>query len=115
MIWIQLEQTRRAWDTGAREAVLKAELEGMDAAELPLQQALARGSQVAPEPFRVLVMETGVERDWLRARVGILFTGIIVGCQCADDPGPPETLPEYAELEIWVDRQTGAAHWRLCD
>lgn len=115
MTMIQLEQTRRAWETGAREAVLKAELEGMDAAALPLQQALARGSQVAPEPFRVLVMETGVEEDWLRARVGIFFTGIVGGCQCDDEPGPPETLPEFAELEIWLDRQTAAAHWRLRD
>lgn len=112
---IHLIETLGAWHSSEREAVLKGELERLAAARLPLQQALARGSHVTAEPFRVMVLATDEEDDGLRARVGVFFTGIISGCQCADDPTPLEGFPEYAEIEVTIQRETGAAKMRLLD
>ena len=113
---IHLSRTLAAWSGPQREAVLKQELEQLDPGLLPLRAAMAQGNQVAAEPVRVLVLATGEEGDgYYGARVGLLFASLIGGCQCADDPTPLEALPEYAELEIRIDRQTGAAQWRLLD
>ena len=110
---IHLSRTLAAWSGPQREAVLKQELEQLDPGLLPLRAAMAQGNQVAAEPVRVLVLTTG--EDCLQARVGLLFASLIGGCQCADDPNPLEALPEYAELEIRIDRQTGAARCWLLD
>ncbi len=119
---LYLTQTLAAWDSPQRDAVLKHELERVDPELLPLREAMAHGNQVAAEPVRVLVLTTGEdagatgeEGSDYRARVGLLFASLVGGCQCADDPGPLEALPEYAELEIWINRRTGAARWRLLD
>lgn len=110
-----LTRTLAAWPSPLRDSILKQELEGLDPGLLPLREAMARGNQVAAEPVRVLVLATGEDEDGYWARVGLLFASLVGGCQCADDPSPLEALPEYAELEIRIDRQTGAAHWRLRD
>ncbi|NCA88193.1 MAG: hypothetical protein EOM92_04540 [Gammaproteobacteria bacterium] len=112
---VHLPLTLAAWSGPQREAVLKQELEQLDPGLLPLREAMARGNQVAVEPVRVLVLTTGEGEDCLQARVGLLFASLIGGCQCADDPSPLEVLPEYAELQIWIDRLTGAAQWWLLD
>ena len=111
-----LARTLAAWSGPQREAVLKQELEQLDPGLLPLRAAMAQGNQVAAEPVRVLVLATGEEGDaCYGARVGLLFASLIGGCQCADDPSPLEALPEYAELQIRIDRLTGAAQWWLLD
>lgn len=112
---IDLSETLTAWPTPEREATLKLALEALDAACLPLQQALARGSQVSAEPFQVMVLTTAETEDGLRARVGIFFTSLIGGCQCADDPTPLEPLLEYAQIEVAIQRETGMAYLRLLD
>lgn len=112
---IDLSATLAAWPTPERDATLKRALEGLDAACLPLQQALARGSQVTAEPFQVMVLTTAEPEDGLQAQVGVFFTSLIGGCQCADDPTPLESLPEYAQIEVTIQRETGMAYLRLLD
>jgi hypothetical protein len=48
------------------------------------------------------------EAGAIRARIGVFFHGIIAGCSCADDPTPLEPQQEYCELELTIDRHTGA-------
>ncbi len=112
---IDLSETLAAWHTPEREATLKRAMEGLDAACLPLQQALARGSQVTGEPIQVMILTTAEEANGLRARVGVFFTSLIGGCQCADDPTPLENLPEYAQIEVSIQRETGIASLLLLD
>ena len=55
-----------------------------------------------------MVIGASEEAGLIRARVGVFFHGVIAGCSCADDPTPVEPQQEYCELELAIDRSTGA-------
>lgn len=102
---IELGDSVRAWGTDAFAETFKREL-AQHAAELPLQQALARGSQVADAPVTVMLNEATDAGDRLRVTAGVFFGGVIAGCSCADDPTPDSELAEYCELLLEIDKDT---------
>jgi len=110
---IRLTETLSALQTAELASVLKRELEQLDAAFLPLQQGLARGSQVADEGFSVMVIGVTEEPSIIRAKVGVFYSGIIAGCSCADDPTPVDTHPEYCELQVEIDKATAETRLTL--
>jgi len=112
---IRLIQSLNAWGSAEFAGTLKRELEQLAADQLPLQQGLARGSHVAEAPFKVMIIGVVEEADVLRARVGVLYSGIIAGCSCADDPTPVDTHSEYCELRLVIDRRTAEATVTLSD
>lgn len=103
---IILSRALDAWDTPAFSQVLKAEIEDLDAALLPLQQGLAQGSQVSARGFTVLVLGARAEPGTIYVTTGIQFTGILAGCACADDPTPDGEYAEYCEVRLEIDRRT---------
>lgn len=109
----QLPGSAAAAGTRALAATLKAEIEGLDPQALPLQQGLARGSHVGEEPFRVLVLSLAEEPDWVRAKIGVCYTGIIAGCSCADDPTPLDEHAEYCEVQVEIERASAEARFTL--
>ena len=112
---IRLASALNAWGTADFEAVLKRELEQLDADQLPLQQGLAFTSHVADTPFRVMVIHVSEEADALRARIGVFYSGIIGGCSCADDPTPIDEQGEYCEVQLAIDKRTAKATVALLD
>ena len=102
-----------AWGRADFAAVLKAELEALPHAALPLQAGLAHSSVVADEPFTVLV--GGVDPAERRMRATVLYAGIVAGCNCADDPTPVESQPERCELELGFELAEGRARCRLVE
>ncbi len=112
---ILLRESARAWGNPAFPAVLKAELEALEAARLPLQAGLAHSERVAGDGFRILVLRAWEAPARIHARVGVLYEGIVTGCSCADDPTPSQAQPEYAELELSIDRATGSARFEAAD
>lgn len=109
---LQLPDALSAWNTPDFGEVLKRELEA-NAAQLPLQEALAGSSAVFGERIEVMVIASEANTDCIRARVGVFFSGIVAGCSCADDPTPVEAQNEYCELTVDIDRRTAAAKARL--
>lgn len=89
--------------------MLKAEIERLDPALLPLQQGLAQSSHVADEQPTAIVLDVQAKGSILSAKVGILYSGIVAGCSCADDPTTPDRIAEYCELRFDIDRTTGVA------
>ena len=89
--------------------VLKRELEKLDGLGLPLQQGLSRSSYTDGRNFGVTVLSVQREGNGLRAKVGILYQGIIAGCACADDPTPESTIDEYCELELIISESGDTA------
>lgn len=110
---LRLSEAVQAWGSAEFESVLLAQLEGLDAQALPLQQAVSQGSYVTDKPFRVMYINAGNQAGYLHAKVGIFFTSIIGGCQCADDPTPPDELNEYCELQIDIHLASGQARINL--
>ncbi len=110
----RLPQTLAAWGGTAFPAVLKAELEALPPEVLPLQAGLAHTSHVLEEEgFTVRLIAAREGPTHLHFRVGVFYTGLLAGCSCADDPTPVEGQPEYCEVEVTVDRESGVAAFVL--
>ena len=99
-----LPHTLAAWNTPGFSDVFKQEVEQLDAALLPLQQGLSGTSDVADEPFRVMLIGVTDTGGCIRVKAGIFYAGILGGCSCADDPTPLESQPEYCVLWFDIDK-----------
>ncbi len=106
---IRLVASLNAWGTPAFEGVLKSELESLGANQLPLQQGLSASSYALDTNLRVMIHAVFEEAGFIRARAGIFYSGIIAGCNCADDPTSVDEQNEYCDVRVDIDRQTGEA------
>jgi hypothetical protein len=106
---IPLIKTLSAWGTGDFSEALKKEIEQLDAQQLPLQQGLSSGSYALGDKIEAMVIGASEQDGFIRARVGIFYSGILAGCSCADDPTPVEPQPEYCEVQVEIDRNTAEA------
>lgn len=106
---LHLAHCLKAWNTPAFNAQLKRELEALPVDALPLQQGLTYSSHVLDAPFQVRIITLEADADTLSAHLGVFYAGIVAGCSCADDPTPIEPLQEYCELQLTLDRASGAA------
>ena len=104
MFW--LTNALNTWRTPEFKDVLKKEIEQLDAGQLPLQQGLSAGNYVLGDKFSVMILGVSEEKDFIHARAGIFYTGIIAGCSCADDPTPVNELSEYCEVRFDIDKKT---------
>ena len=102
----RLEKTLLAWGTPDFELVLKQEVAQLGADVLPLQQGLSSSSAVADGPLTVVVKEVVGLEGVIRVRAGILYQGVVSGCSCVDDPTPDNTINEYCEVRLDIDRGT---------
>jgi hypothetical protein len=106
---IRLQKSLKAWGTPDFEAILKREIEQLDAAQLPLQQGLALSSHVTDRPFQAMVIGVREAPGVIRVKAGIFYTGVIAGCSCADDPTPIDEQNEYCVVQLDIDRATADA------
>lgn len=106
---LQLSRALAVWGTPAFRDVLKAEVEQLDAKQLPLQQGLSQSSYASDDNIKVVVISVSEEPAVIRTKIGIFYTGIISGCSCADDPTPVDACPEYCEVQIEINRQSAEA------
>lgn len=87
---------------------LKGELEQLSHDQLPLQQGLQQSSVVSEEdPFSVVILRVNDGDESVEVKATLFYSGIIGGCNCADDPTPPNTLQESCELLFVIDRASG--------
>ena len=103
---LRLPASLQAWGSPDFKDVLKREIEQLDAGELPLQQALSFSSHALGEGFSVMILGVGDTPTHIHATAGVFFSGVIAGCNCADDPTPVEPQHEYCELRLTIDRGT---------
>lgn len=105
---ITLTDSRKAWGSPEFNRCFKSEVQALRADQLPLQQALQHTSYVSDEPFSILVLSTSEDTRLIRVKAGALYSGIIAGCSCVDDPTPMSTVTEHCELQFDIDKQSGA-------
>jgi len=85
---------------------LKAEIEQLGAEQLPLQQGLSTSSYALDDKLNVRMISASEEASFIRAKVGIFYTGITPGCSCADDPTPVEEQVEYCVVQLDINKVT---------
>lgn len=105
---MRLPDTLNAWGTPAFKDAVGQEIARLDAAELPLQQGLARSSYVTERPFHAMLISANEDGGVLRVKAGIFYTGVIAGCSCADDPTPIDEQTEYCVVQFDIDTTTAA-------
>lgn len=110
---IHLPRARDAWNSPDFKRILKFEVEQLGARQLPLQQGLSATSYALDDGFEVMVLRAAELDDRIQAKVGVFFSGITAGCNCANDPTPVEPQNEYCELMIDIDKATAQATVRL--
>jgi len=103
---IRLPKSLNAWGTSEFKEILKQEIEQLDARQLPLQQGLSASSYVTDRPFQAMIIGASEEAGLIRVKAGIFYTGVIAGCNCADDPSPVDEQNEYCVVQFGIDRKT---------
>ena len=110
---MQLTTALNAWGTPAFEEIFKDAIVQMDAALLPLQQALAQSSYTDGANRSVTILDMAEEAGLIRVKAGIFYIGIIPGCSCADDPTPMSEISEYCEVLFTLDKNTAETTLKL--
>ena len=104
-----------AWNTPAFEETLKQEITQLDVNQIPLQQALSNCNYTNGDNRKVIIMGVVDESDFIRVKTGVFYTGIVSGCNCADDPSPVDEVNEYCEMEFEINKTTTETIVRLLD
>ncbi len=110
---MQLSKALNAWNTPVFEEILKQEIQSLDGILLPLQQGLSHSSYASEENFTAVILRISDGDASICVKTGIFYTGLIPGCNCADDPSPDNEYAEYCEVEFDIDKKTAETKVRL--
>ncbi len=104
---INLCNVVNAWDTATFNDILKVELEKMGVDQLPLQQGLSFSNIALDTHIKVVPLSSTETDNSIIIKAGIFYSGIISGCNCADDPSPVNEQNEYCEVQINIQKISG--------
>ncbi|MHB9119523.1 MAG: hypothetical protein ACYC2R_14825 [Burkholderiales bacterium] len=103
---ITLFKALKAWGSPDFESVLKDEIQKIDLGLLPLQAGLSQSSYVSDAEIGVVTLRITESPNFIHAKTGIFYAGIIAGSCCADDPTPVCEQTEYCEVQFDIDKKT---------
>ena len=112
---IHLTDVLAAWNTPDFKSVLSRNIEKMTVNQLPLQQALSSSSYALDSNIKVIIINTDESETDIQVKLGVYYTGIIAGCNCADDPTPADEIPEYCVVQINIDKCSAETKVQLLD
>ncbi len=112
---IKLTLSLQAWNTNTFNSVLKREICALDANSLPLQQGLKHSSFANDGNLSATILTAEDSNDSILVKAGLFYTGIIAGCNCADDPTPVDENNEYCEVLICINKKTAETTVSLID
>lgn len=112
---IQLPLSLLAWNSESFKAVIKQELCSIDARLLPLQKGLRYSSMANTDSLSVSVLTMEDDEQQILVKAGLFYTGIIAGCNCADDPTPVDENNEYCEVLFRISKHTAETTVTLID
>lgn len=103
---IILRSTLNTWKRAEFDELLRADIDQMTVDQLPLQQAIVSSSYALDTNIKSIIINKTDDSDAIHIKAGIYYTGIIAGCNCADDPSPADEIPEYCVVQIEIDKRT---------
>lgn len=104
---IRLPLALAAWGGDAFAPALKAEVQALGPAALPLHRLASTGHALDTR-VSVTLIASRESDETIVARLGVFFEEILPGCSCGDEP---EAQPAYGELVLRIDKATGLAHF----
>jgi hypothetical protein len=110
-----LNLSLQAWNTATFTETLKQEICSLDEKSLPLQQGLRYSSIANAESLSVTILDVTADDNDIKVKVGLFYTGIIAGCNCADDPSPADEITEYCVAEFSINRTTAQTVIKLIE
>lgn len=112
---IKLPLSLLAWNSDTFKAVIKQELCSIDARLLPLQKGLRYSSMANTASLSISVLTAEDDDQHILVKAGLFYTGIIAGCNCADDPTPVDENNEYCEVLLRINKLTAETTVTLTD
>ncbi len=103
---IRLTKALNAWGTPDFNEIIKSEIEQLSIEQLPLQQGLTAGSYALDNKLSVMIISAKDDADVIRVKSGLFYSGVIAGCNCADDPTPIDESSEYCEVQFTIHKTT---------
>ena len=101
-----LRLSLQAWDTPAFADILAREVAQLGVDALPLQQGLSQGSVALDDDLTAIVTNVSDGPGYITATISICYSGMIAGCNCADDPTPDNRTSEYCVIRLAIDKAT---------
>jgi len=110
---LNLKHLLVAWNTPWFESQLKQSIESLSYQELPLQQGLSYSSYALDDSIQMVLMSSQEIEQALHLKLGLFYSGVVAGCNCANDPSPIDIQAEYCEILLELDKITGDVEIRL--
>jgi len=104
-----LPESLNAWHSAAFNQTLKNELCALNPDLLPLQAGLQHSSYAIADNLSVIILNAKESTNNLHIKTGLFYSGVIAGCNCADDPTPVDEITEYCEVMLSINKQTAEA------
>lgn len=104
---LKLTHIIAAWNSDEFNAVVKQTLRELGTRHLPLQQGMVSSSAVVEGSIEPMILSSQLQEGRLLIRVGIFYSGIVAGCNCADDPSGVPEQSEYCELQLDIQLPDG--------
>ena len=79
---LKLKLSLEAWRHDDFNNVLKTEINALGLDQLPLQQGLSHSSYALADKLSATVLHSDDKGDYIEARAGLFYSGIISGCRC---------------------------------
>ena len=99
---IKLTESRKHWNTDRFKDTFLHEAEKLTVSDLMLQQGLSQSSYARESGHKLTLLSASETEDSIIIKAGIFYTGIIMGCHCADDPSPNNEVSEYCEVTLAI-------------
>lgn len=112
---IHLPLSLLAWNSDSFKTVVKQELCSIDSGLLPLQEGLRYSSMANADSLSISILNIEDDSQQIIVKAGLFYTGIIAGCNCADDPTPVDENNEYCEVLFRINKLTAETIVTLID
>lgn len=112
---IDLTRVMDASGSSKFKDILKQAIESLDPTLLPLQQGLTQSNYVSARPHSAIILGITERTDVVCVKSAIIYTGLIAGCQCADDPSTGDEVNEYCEIMLHINKTSALAEIQLLD
>ena len=71
-----------------------------------MQDGLSQSSHVGEGTIDVIILNVTDTLHVIHAKTGVIYTGVIAGSCCDDDPTPVSEQTEYCEIHFYINKIT---------